>query len=401
MGLIHYIKKKRRIRRRHKSYSYGKSGVSKLHFSYTLPVIKLSALVAGVAAVVCLAVFVVVPAIQGKNQEPEGAVPQEFEVPSYDADAKKIEGSDFSELQRSTAITSKTINDPFLYGDELIYSAATAEDGVSKWDKLYIYNIQTEESQKVEGITMKFDNILSPMLSEDYLVWIDSNEDGGGRICGYDRQKNEQFLVKEYAFAVPEINIYDNLIIFMQQAGDDLDRLYLYDLNTRESVTKDTFSGRPAVISAADISGNDLVYAVPYTSDGQVLSRIVRYNFETQEEEKLEFDTYVYKPKTDGNSIVFSTNNGAKGPLYLIRKDAEPVMIEEDVLNYDIGEGFVAFTKDDAVYIYIIENGRKARLSSDKTRGLLASVNKNEVCWYDVTGGYDEIDVVKYAKVVW
>ena len=404
MGVIKYIKRKRRIKKRHRSYGYPKAGISRFRSSNALPIIKLCSVIIGVAGIVLLSIFVVVPFVDGliNPKAQETVEPKEFETPLYEAETKAPSGSDMSSLQQSAMIKFDNINDPFMSGKEIVFSTSTVEDGVNKFDKLEIYNTDSGESTEVKGIEVKYDNILSPKITDDYLLWIDSNEDGGGRICAYDRSTKKQFLIKEYAFAVPTINIYGDLIVFMQQAGDNLDRLYMYNLRTRESVAVDTFSDLPSVISAADISKTDMVYAVPYKTGDVIKSKIYTYSLKDGAKESHDFDRYVYEPETDGKDIVFTTtNNGPRCDLYVSKSGGEPELIQKDVQNYEVGDGFVAFTKDEAIYIYMFDKGKTAKISSEKSRGLLASVNKNEVCWYDVTGGYLEIDVVKYAVVEW
>ena len=50
---------------------------------------------------------------------------------------------------------------------------------------------------------IQYDNLLELKINEDYIVWADSSQEGGGRICAYDRATKEVFLVKEYVYALP------------------------------------------------------------------------------------------------------------------------------------------------------------------------------------------------------
>jgi hypothetical protein len=84
--------------------------------------------------------------------------------------------------------------------------------------------------------------------------------DGGGRIVGYDLINNEQFLIKEYGYAIPSISLDGDLLTFMQWAGDELQRLYVYNVRTREAVTVKLFDTGVGN-SAADVSGSDIVWS--------------------------------------------------------------------------------------------------------------------------------------------
>ena len=62
-------------------------------------------------------------------------------------------------------------------------------------------------------------------------------------------------------------------------------------------------------------------------------------------------------------------------------------MVATGVLNYDLGDNFIAYTKDEAVYVYYWADGSTGRLSNSNSRALLASVTDDVVLWYDITDG--------------
>ena len=144
-----------------------------------------------------------------------------------------------------------------------------------------------------------------------------------------------------------------------------------------------------------------LLYSVPYY-DGEILtSRVVEISLSTGGEKIYDWGRYVYSPKKDGNYIAFlSSATGATDNIYLSEKGDTPTLLVEDVVNYDMGDGFLAYTKGGSVYVYVFDNGKTYRLNTQISKGLLADVNGKEVCWYDVTDTKD-VDVVKYASVAW
>ena len=61
---------------------------------------------------------------------------------------------------------------------------------------------------------------------------------------------------------------------------------------------------------------------------------------------------YAYSPKMNGNYIAFlSSTSGPPRDIYLMEKGGETKLIESGVLNFDMGQDFLAYTKDQNVYI--------------------------------------------------
>ena len=115
--------------------------------------------------------------------------------------------------------------------------------------------------------------------------------------------------------------------------------------------------------------------------------------------------TFVYNPKIAGDYIVYLDSTGDyDSQLMYCKKNGEtytqPVAITDGILNYDVGDGFVVYTKDNAIYIYYFEDGSTGRLSSETTRCMLGSANGKGVVWYDITDGFDSgVNVVQYITV--
>ena len=109
-------------------------------------------------------------------------------------------------------------------------------------------------------------------------------------------------MIKDYVYAAPEITMSGNIICFMQQAGNSLDRLYLYDLESREALSYKVFSELGAIPSSADLYENTLVYAIPY-SDAEYAIYVT--DIRTGEERSIETGKYVSSPKSNGKDIAY------------------------------------------------------------------------------------------------
>ena len=110
----------------------------------------------------------------------------------------------------------------------------------------------------------------------------------------------------------------------------------------------------------------------------------------------------VVDPMVSKDNIVFIDSYADTNKLYLCTKQggtySAPVVIAENIINYSVGDGFVAYTKDEAVYIYYFADKSSGRLTADSTRALLTSVCGKNVVWYDITD-LTGANIVFYAQV--
>lgn len=395
----HSFRQRRKIRKRHKSYRNPGVGISKFHASLAIPILKLSGLILGIAALVLIVIFVVVPLLTGSGEPQEPAVTPNAFLDPAEGGTQNIE-EDLSSLQKEAVMRYNSVNDAYLSGKDIVFSSTTVKGGVTVYDKLVVYDTQAMESEEVSGIALKYENIVETKICPGYIVFVDSNPDGGGRILAYDREKQEQFLIKEYAYSLPQLSLYGNTLAFVQQAGETTDKLYLFDLETRESVCYKMWEELPAAPANAWLGEAGLVYAVPYTQSGAIQSTIYVKPLDGGGEKSLDVNKYVSSPSAWGSYIAFTSHStGPLLDLYVSEDGALPELVADQVVNYAMGQGFLAYTKEDAVYIYSLENKSHIRLNTDISRGIVSSVNGTQVLWYDVTGGYNEIDVVKYADL--
>ena len=149
--------------------------------------------------------------------------------------------------------------------------------------------------------------------------------------------------------------INGDTLAFMQWAGDKTQRLYVYNVNTREAATVKLYEN---VVgngnSDVDISASDMVWAERDAKKDPVESVLKRIVFENGvgKYDNYDLGKTVYGPKTNGKDIVFATTEDVlSGSLMLSVAGGEPVKITDNALNYDIGDNFVVYTKADGIYI--------------------------------------------------
>ena len=353
-------------------------------------------LIAAVAAAVIFAlVYFIFFSGRGREEEKPLDVVSIIDIVST---AVTAETTDISDRQNEARIRSNSINYPYAFGNEIIYSSR--RNGKGGFKRLIIYTID-KASEKEYTVSVKYNNINGLVMNSDYIAFLDSSETGGGRICVVDRSTGEQKSVKDYAYAMPKLVLVGNKLVFMQQAGTSTDRLYIYDMDTGESVCAKVFEGTVGLNGGVSADGNSIMYSVLYYEDDVLKSHITEIDLSTGTETSYDSERYAYAPQKNNGRIVFlSSASGGPDDLYISENGETPYLLESDVTNMQVGEGFVAYTKDDVIYAYVFQTGRRYKLSKDISKGLLQMVNGSIVLWYDVTS-YLDVDAIKYMDFRW
>ena len=387
------LKRGRRIR------STFRSGASNL-----APILKIAGLVAAVAGLVLLVIFVIVPLFDG-GSKPE-PTPTPTVAPTPTPSPTPIAKPDMSDGAEELPINYNSINDPYVYGREVVFSTGAPGESAPTLDRIAIYNMDTKTTEEVAEIKLTNAHLFEPRINEKYIVYLDCKNENGGSVCAYNRETKETFVMREYLYGKPKVSLAGNLALWMQQTGGGTDKLYLYNLDTRETTVIEELVDPNSIRfspSAAYMSEDAIIFVepkdetkVPANSSASTEAelRIIPLK-EGGDRQSVLFlpgpDTYVYDPMIEGDNIVFL--NGPRdlaSNLMLCARTgdtySQPVLIAEGVLNYCMGDGFVAYTsKDSTIMIYYFKDGSTGRLSKDGTKGILASANGKDVVWYDVT----------------
>ncbi len=356
--------------------------------------------VAGGLVIAAVIIFGI-PHIRNITDPMPSVEPKPYVDPLEYKDPLAEDEDDFSLLQREALIDFNTVSDPFMTWEGIVFVTSSMVDYNTVYNRLMLYDLSTLETSEI-AVDVKYDNILSPMMNDEFIVFIDALSQGGGRICVINRETGYQYTVKEYAYAVPQISMSENMIAFMQQSGSTQDKLYLFDMEARESVTVRTFDDYGVPPSTAYIHEDYFMYTLPYEENAETVSTIILRDLSGEDRQEHNFSRLAVHPQTDGENIIFGVlDENGRYTIFVSNNGANPLMLEQDVLNFKTGDGFVAYTKDQTVFLYLTAESRVVQLNSDTSKGVLASVNGKYVCWYDITGGYEDIDIVKYAVVEW
>jgi len=377
----------------------------------------------GVVALVLVAIFVIVPLFGGGNGPEATASNSATATPIPTPIAREDMSDGAVEL---TIEDYNSINDPYVFGDEVIFSTGAKFEDTPELDRLAIYNLTDGTVAEVEGIDKKYNSLFEPKLNNNYIVYLDCKSEYGGAICGMDRNTGNTFVIREYLFGKPYVSLSGNYVCWMQQTSRGVDssgnptsgtdRLYVYDLSTQETVEIETFVNSYFSYSWAYIGDGGIIYVQPEGEEQLITQEnssastdaviVVVPVTESGAQEPIRFKpgTFVYNPLIQGDYIVYLDGTGGPGTNLMMCKRtgdtfSTPVVIATDVLNYDVGDGYVAYTLDEGIYIYYFSDSSSGRLSTTTSSAILGSANGKEVVWYDVTDGLDSANVVMHITV--
>ncbi len=407
--MFNSIRERIRRRRRRKSMRLRKGrGQRSASFSASglTPILKIGAIVLAVAGLAALVIFVIVPLFGGGGKATPTPTPTV--APTTTPKPTPIARPDMSEGAEELAIPNQSINDPYVFGREVVFSTGAAEEMSPELNTIAIYNLDTKATEAVAEIKMKYTSLFEPRINDKFIVYLDCKSADGGAVCAYDRTSKTAFVLREYSYGKPKVTLAGDYAAWLQQTGKGTDKLYLFHLPTQESVVIEELVDPDFVRfspSGAYLSKDALVFVEPKDETKVVEGRNSASSSVSEESEiriipmkeggdlqSIQFlpGTYAYDPMIDGDYLVFMNGPRADdSDLMLCTRTGEtfsaPVMIAENVLNYFVGDGFVAYTKDDAVYVYYFVDGSSGRVSPESTRVLLSSANGKDIVWYDIT----------------
>ena len=398
-----------RKRRRRKSMrtnrGRGRRGISRRGTTNLGPILKIAGLVVAVAGLACLIIFVIVPLFGGdKPDETAEATPTEQSTPSSTPEPTPIARADMSGDVAELVIDYKSVNDPIVSGTEMVFSTGNPMQTSPEIDKVVLYDMNTGQTSEIADITRRYISLFEPKINDNFIVYLDCKSQFGGAVTGYDRASGETFVMREYLYGKPKVALVGDYALWMQQTRKGSDKLYLYHLPSKESTTIEEFRNTPFSIAAAHMDSEALVYVQPFGesnllegSSASMEAEIVVMPLSDGGDKQLTLfrpGMFVYDPMISGDHIVFIDRpRDENSRLMVCERSADtyttPEVIAEGIMNFKVGDGYVVYTKDDAVFIYYFADGSSGQLSSSTTRAILSSANGKDVVWYDTTDGLD------------
>ena len=317
-----------------------------------------------------------------------------------------LQNANLSTLQVEILFSEQYVSDIYRYGDYIYYTAGKDDAGGPRMKALVKRQLETAE-ETVLADTLNNDELFEPQVNDSYIVWLDHKLIGGGSIYARDTRTDETFEVKRYYAGKPRLTLTGSALVWTERTGTYMDKVYLFDLETRECVVLDMLENSPFGTSSSSANKDRAIWASydPNASSedktqlkGAIYSAFIDGSGKT---ESYSPDMYVHDPKINGEGAIawLDANHSEQSALYIkLPNGSKPVLIASGVTDYEMGGDFVAYTKDETLHVYIY--GREPfdkTLTLDGERALLIGVSDDTVFWYHL--GLGSKDIVKFVSL--
>ena len=318
---------------------------------------------------------------------------------------------DISFGARDVVFKERHINIPGIYDNELLFSAGTGSLslGGSVLKKLYLYNLDAGDETLIAETKIDFGEFYETLVNHNWLVWLETDHGKKNYIKVMNRSTGIISTIQSFKNGQPKLRLYDDLLIWMEQVSSTEDRLCMSDLNNQEYLPLFSFNDKASYgVSSPWIFKNTIVWAGPdlAQSDEDKLtnehSSIYYLQLEADETGTLEDpkyfspNTYVHEPLYNGEFFVWLDGNRTPDSnLYVGKPNEDAKLIATGVTTYSVGDGIVVYGKDQAVWVYITATEELCRLTSSYEMGMLPSVTKRTVVWYNLSA-QSEKDVLRF-----
>ena len=205
---------RRRRRRMNMRLKRGRRSAFRFGASNLMPILKIAGLVAAAAGLVLLVIFVIVP-LFGGGGKPE-PTPTPTVAPTATPAPTPIAKPDMSDGAEELPINYNSINDPYVYGREVVFSTGAPGESAPTLNKIAVYNLDTKTTEEVAEIKLTNAHLFEPRINEKYIVYLDCKNENGGSVCAYNRETKEAFVMREYLYGKPKVSLV-GLALWMQQ----------------------------------------------------------------------------------------------------------------------------------------------------------------------------------------
>lgn len=289
------------------------------------------------------------------------------------------------------------LGDPYCFSNTVVCSAGKLIDGSVRLYKLVEFSLDSGGVRELP-IAPQNDHLLFPVFNEKWLVYFDANASvGGGYICALDRTSRtaRPFVIKEVYIGQPKIRLAGNYITWVERTGSEREKIFVCDLSSEETTVIQYFNNSDYGTSMPSFGGGRLIWA----SDdgvGNASSAIRMIDLDSSSVSEYKPGVYVHDPEYNGSRFAWmDTLHSEDAKLYISDGENEPFAVAEGIVEFGLSESFVAYGKDNAVFIYVFENGQTYRITPERETTQLLGVSGGVVLWMDVTSR--ERDIIKYA----
>lgn len=307
------------------------------------------------------------------------------------AAAHDLYGADLTTAQTEIVVPEfQYLADVTVYGDSLVFAVGNyTTDGTAAFVRLCVYDVPTD-TRTFLALPLRYKSIRFPKMNERWIVYQDAKANGGGRLVAWDRETQTERELKTVHTGLVQMQLWGDTAVWMERTGQTRDKLFACDLNTGESVTLDWLDNSPYALSEPCFYEDTVVYV-----DAQ--GALVLWDLHSKEKQTLQTGTYVHDPKYNGELLAYlDGNHGEDTDLYLVR-DGVPVCVAESVVDFALGDGYLAYSRFEKNYVYFPETGATFCCTRSNEKAMLLGAGGRYLLWMDVT--WRDKDILEFMEV--
>lgn len=296
--------------------------------------------------------------------------------------------------------------DPTFCGNRMLFSAGKIVGDNVRMCALLLYD---PETGSVTELPIKPKNIhfIYPVFNDEWLVYLDAKAKGGGDICAYrfGQFDTDPVIIKTVYTGQPELRLDGHYLTWIERTGTSRDKLFVCDLETEETTVIAMFTSSSYGTSAPYLRNGVLIWAAEGTQryeDGRMSSVIRHIELTSSGIRDYNVDGYVHDPEYNGNYIAWvDAHHSENSTLFIAKINGDELteiqQIANGVVDFFIDDYYLAYSIDEAVYVYFFKSRESFRISPERELVQLLGAGEGRVIWMDVTTR--ERDVLKYVKI--
>ena len=320
-----------------------------------------------------------------------------------------LKNIDIDELQQDVTVTDTSFQwfaDATAHNGTLMFCAGEIVNGDAYMTALMEVNTDSKSSKTARRVNLVLENdhIMYATFNDNWLVYLDAKNKGGGKIkfCEYNSDYSKAKVVKEVYTGHPALFLSGNYLAWTERTGTSMDKLFICDLSTMENATVQTFNRLTCYgVSKPHLLDNMLVWADvdSENSTGSLTSQVCILDVESGEYVSYKPGMYVHDPKCNGKDVIawMTGNHGPDSDLYVSYNCKDPELVAEGVVDFYMGENFIAYQRDQAVFVYTLSTKETYRITRNVENAQIIGVSENCVIWNEIASGNRE--TLKFAEI--
>lgn len=307
------------------------------------------------------------------------------------------------EIVLPTDISYPWLGSPFCYNGKIVCSAGKIVDGRSLMCALIEYDIESGSARELP-ISSKNGQLINAVFNDDWFVYLDANiENGGGDLCVIDLKNSstEPIIIKEIHVDQPEFKLEGDYITWIERTGSSRDKVFVCHLPTQETTAIHAFDRSGYGTSMPYIHGKKIIWAAEDNAahqDGVITSAIKYISLNEQTIGDYLPNTYVHDPECNDEFYAWlDAPHDESTILYTSNGVDAPIAVDTGVVEFGIGDNFIAYGKDEAIFVYLFDLNKTYRITPEREMAQFLGVSDGYIMWMDVTSR--ERDIIRYTSL--